>query len=424
MQFNNVIKNLVIFFLILFCTTANAVVPNQGKVPDRYIIEIERGSSASDVARQMANEHGLKVRHTYRHVLNGFSAMIPEQRLTRLANDPRVISIMQDEYVSIDKKPTCGIPGTPDCEEPPVEPPVEPPPEESSQIIPTGISRIYASNILNGVDVDIAVIDTGISQHEDLNIIGGVNCNDGSSYNDGHGHGTHVAGTIAALNNDIGVVGVAPGARLWAVRVLDDSGSGYASDVICGLDWVAAKPEIEVANMSLGGTGVDSTCDGDDIYHNAICNVVNSGVTLVVAAGNEASDSSGHVPAAYDEVITVSALADFDGAAGADGRKTCLRDKDDTFAYFSNYGDDVDIIAPGVCIESTYNNGGYATMSGTSMAAPHVAGAAALYLSMNPGTLPVDVKSVLIDTGNLDWLNSDDPDGIKESLLDVGSMLQ
>ncbi|MFP5369369.1 MAG: S8 family serine peptidase, partial [Actinomycetes bacterium] len=195
---------------------------------------------------------------------------------------------------------------------------------------------------------------------------------------------------------------------------------------ICGVDWVTAnRGTIEVANMSLGGSGTEPTgtgCSTGDAYHDAICRSVSSGVTYVVAAGNSAADSANHVPAAYDEVITVSALADFDGVAGGRGAATCRADEDDTFANFSNYGADVDLIAPGVCIASTWPGGGYHTISGTSMASPHVAGAAALHKAGNPGAAPSAVKGALQGSGTLDWDSRDDRDPVKETLLRVAGL--
>ena len=217
---------------------------------------------------------------------------------------------------------------------------------------------------------------------------------------------------------------VAPGARIWPVRVLNALGTGSTSDVICGIDYVTANAdEIEVANMSLGGAGTDyGNCGaGRDAMHQAICEAVDAGVTFVVAAGNDSSDASTSTPAAYDEVITVSALADFDGRPGGLGEPTCRDDEDDTFASFSNYGADVDLIAPGVCTESTWLRGGYNTISGTSMASPHVAGGAALYLATNPGASPAQVRSALVAAGSDDWDAGDDPDGVQEPLLDVSA---
>ena len=174
--------------------------------------------------------------------------------------------------------------------------------------------------------------------------------------------------------------------------------------------------------MSLGGSGTEPTRDGcsiGDAYHDAVCKSVNARVTYVVAAGNSAADAATAVPAAYDEVITVSALADFDGASGGGAAATCRADEDDTFASFSNHGADVDLIAPGVCIASTWPDGGYNTISRTSMASPHVAGAAALYKAANPDASPAQVKTALQGAGNLTWDDSDDPDSGKETLLNV-----
>ncbi len=174
--------------------------------------------------------------------------------------------------------------------------------------------------------------------------------------------------------------------------------------------------------MSLGGGGEDDGNCGatsGDAMHAAICEAVAAGITFVVAAGNDSADAAEFTPAAYDEVITVSALADFNGLPGGGAASTCRADVDDTFASFSNYGSDVDIIAPGVCINSTWKSGGYSTISGTSMASPHVAGGAALYAATHPGATPTQVKSALQSAGSLDWNDSDDPDNTKERLLDV-----
>ncbi|MCA1845610.1 MAG: S8 family serine peptidase, partial [Actinobacteria bacterium] len=320
----------------------------------------------------------------------------------RLAQDPKVRSVVPDRRV-----------------------------EATAQSVPTGIRRIDGplSGTVSGdgngqVDADIAIIDTGIDlHHPDLNVVGGINCSTGTSYDDGNGHGTHVAGTAAALDNTIGVVGVAPGARLWAVRVLDDSGSGSWSSVICGVDWVTAHADvIDVANLSLGGPGDPGNCN-DGSLREAICKSVASGVTYTVAAGNSAVDVSTQVPASYPEVMTVSALADFDGLPGGRGRSTCRADQDDTLADFSNYGPGVDLMAPGVCITSTWKGGGYNTISGTSMASPHAAGAAALYLSDHPGASPATVVGALKTAGNLLWNALGDKDGTKETLLNVDALL-
>jgi subtilisin len=383
---------------VVWLPVASAAAPTSG-----YIVVL-KGSVGSPgaVAAEQAQARGLTVGHVYRHALKGYSAVMTAADAQGLRADPRVASVTQDRPVHLDQ-----------------------------QVLPTGIDRVDGelSSTVSGdgagsVDVDVAVIDTGIDPtHPDLNVAGGVNCSTGLGFDDRHGHGSHVAGTIAARDNDLGVVGVAPGARLWAVRVLNPAGSGSFASVICGVDWVTEHAAtIEVANMSLGGSGTEPSgrgCATGDAFHDAVCNSVAAGVTYTVAAGNEADDAANHVPAAYDEVITLSALADFDGKPGGLGSPTCRADEDDTLADFSNFGADVDLIAPGVCILSTYKRGGYATFSGTSMASPHAGGAAALYKSTHPAASPAAVKRALQAAGNLNWNNVDDPDGIKEPLVNV-----
>jgi subtilisin family serine protease len=231
-----------------------------------------------------------------------------------------------------------------------------------------------------------------------------------------------VAGTIGAIDNGIGVVGVAPGARLWAVKVLNSNGSGYSSWIVAGIDWVAANADtIEVANMSLGGSGFNQA------EYDAIQGAVNAGVAFAVAAGNSDDDANNYSPAAFDNVLTVSALADFDGDPGGSGSPTCRDDQDDTLADFSNWGTAVDIAAPGVCILSTFpiEQGQYGTISGTSMASPHAAGALALLASANNPGNATDVYNLydqVISASNYNWTD-DSGDGILEPLLDVSSVV-
>lgn len=393
--------------------------PQSDQVPGSYIVTLKAAADADDAgadaeaavnaAVEQATTLGADVRHVYRYALQGYSASMSPDVAATLADDPRVKSVEPDRRV-----------------------------QATAQSVPTGVDRVEADKsptaAIDGadtrVDADVAVIDTGINpDHADLNVheAGGKNCwLPILAPNDWHGHGTHVAGTIGALDNGTGVVGTAPGVRLWPVQVLDPLGSGTTSAVVCGIDYVTQHAdEIEVANMSLGGSGTDDGNCGrsnNDAMHQAICNSVAKGVTYTVAAGNNHADAKNMIPAAYDEVITVSALADFDGKPGGLGRPTCLSDQDDTFADFSNYGSDVDLIAPGVCIRSTSNTGGYTTLSGTSMAAPHVAGGAALYRAKNPGALPQNVKTALQGAGSLDWTwPSQDGDSTKERLLDLTS---
>ena len=364
-----------------------------------YIVTLADGAAVEQVAAAHGRAYGLELRYVYRHALKGYAANMSAATAQALRQDPAVRSVVADQAVSID-----------------------------AQSIPTGIDRIDAElssarsgNGSGAVNVDVAVIDTGIDlDHPDLNVVGGTNCSTGRSYDDGNGHGSHVAGTIGAKDDGAGVVGVAPGARLYAVRVLNNAGSGSWASVICGVDWVTGRSgTIEVANMSLGGTGDDKGGCNDGGLQEAICDSVAAGVTYAVAAGNSSDDAKNHVPAAYDQVITVSALADFDGKPGGLGSPTCRADQDDTLADFSNFGSDIDLIAPGVCILSAWKGGGYKTISGTSMASPHVAGAAALYKSANPGASPAQVKSALQAAGTLDWDDRDDPDPTKERLLNV-----
>lgn len=378
---------------------------SQSQSAGAYIVVLQDDAAPGKVADQHRQGYGADVAQIYRSALKGYAARMTPAAAAQVAADSRVQWVQPDGVV-----------------------------QASAQTTPTGINRANAdaSSTLAGngsgsVDVDVAVIDTGIDlDHPDLNVhtAGAKNCSTGKSAEDGNGHGTHVAGTIGAKDDSVGVVGMAPGARVWPVRVLDNRGSGTWSAVICGIDYVAANADqIEVANMSLGGTGTDrGNCgNGSDAMHAAICNAVALGVTFVVAAGNESDDAANHTPAAYDEVITVSALADFNGLPGGGAAATCRADVDDTFASFSNYGADVDLIAPGVCINSTWKGGAYNTISGTSMASPHVAGGAALYLAGNPGASPAQVKSALQATGSLDWNDGDDPDPVKERLLDVST---
>lgn len=240
--------------------------------------------------------------------------------------------------------------------------------------VPWGVERVKAPRAWSkatGMGVKVAVIDTGIDlEHPDLDVAGGVNLiAEDASPQDDHGHGTHVAGTIGAKANGIGVVGVAPDAQLYAVKVMDDKGRGPLSAIIAGLDW-AVKNKMHVANMSLGGPSPSPAMAA------AVKRAEEAGVVVVAAAGN----SGGEVgyPAAYPETIAVAAS-----------------DQEDAVAGFSSRGEAVDVIAPGVGILSTYPGSRLRELSGTSMAAPHVSGLVALCVELKGRMTSAQAKAQL-----------------------------
>ena len=380
----------------------------------RYIVLLKRDANVGKVLKRLEARAAFKAEHAFRHALRGFSARLSKGQRKKLAQDPSVAAIVRDERIEL-----------------------------AAQSVPTGVSRVYGTQstladidgVDQRVDADVAIVDTGIAVHPDLNVVGGYDCStsDPTAWRDKQSHGTHVAGIVGAVDNSIGVVGVAPGVRLWAVKILNDSGWGYVSWYVCGLDWIlaqrdpndASRPLIEAVNMSVGKPGQDDHDCGYSIssaMHRAVCRVVAGGIPIAVAAMNESTNAKKFEPASYNEVITVSALADTDGLPGGVGGRACYSwggyDRDDTFADFSDYGADIDIIAPGKCIRSTVP-GGYGYMSGTSMATPTVTGAMALYRSTHPDATPAEVRVVLRGLGNQGWRTSSDPDGTHEPLLDV-----
>ena len=384
----------------------------------RWIVML-RGDASVTAAETRARGMGVVVDRAFSHVVRGYSAKLDGRQFAALRADPNVVALVPDAVIRLEAQST-----------------------------PRGVRRVFGTKspiakidgVDERVDADVAIVDTGIEKtNPDLNVVGGVNCSSSNpnAWGDGNGHGTHVAGIVGAIDNGLGVVGVAPGVRLWAVRILNSSGAGLVSWYVCGLDWITAqrdpndpsRPLIEAANMSVAKTGSDDHNCGltnHDPIHQAICRLVASGVTVVAAAGNNHFSASRLIPASYNEVITVSALADSDGKPGGVGGNACFSwgsyDRDDTFANFSNFGRDVDIIAPGKCIWSTVP-GGYAYLSGTSMAAPHVTGAVALYKASRPLATPAQVRAALIAAGNHGWKLSSDPDPYHEPLLDVSHIV-
>lgn len=254
-----------------------------------------------------------------------------------------------------------------------------------AQTVPYGIPHIKADQVqaqgFNGGGVKVAVLDTGIdASHEDLNVAGGTSfvLYEPSPYIDGNGHGTHVAGTVAALNNTTGVLGVAPDTSLYAVKVLDSTGSGSYSSIVSGIEW-ATENGMNVINMSLGGS------QGSTALKEAVDNAYANGVVVVAAAGNSGSSGGRKntigYPAKYSSVIAVGAV-----------------DRYNNKATFSSVGDELDVMAPGVSIQSTYPGNQYTELNGTSMASPHVAGAAALIKSKHPNLSASQIHQRLFDT--------------------------
>ncbi|PKR76996.1 peptidase S8 [Halalkalibacillus sediminis] len=264
--------------------------------------------------------------------------------------------------------------------------------EAFAQETPWGIPHVEGTEAQNngytGSGVDVAVLDSGIdSSHEDLNVAGGHSVFGDSPYNDENGHGTHVAGTVGALDNNLGVVGVAPQANLYAVKVLDGEGSGSYSGIAEGIEW-SIQNGMDVINMSLGGSTSSSILEE---YSNL---AYDEGLLVVAAAGNSGNswgwgDTVGY-PAKYDSVIAVAAV-----------------DQNNNRASFSSHGPDVELSAPGVSVLSTVPGNSYDSLNGTSMASPHVAGVAAQVWEAKPGLSNVELRSLLQQTaeylGNSDY---------------------
>ncbi|WP_328423261.1 S8 family peptidase [Streptomyces sp. NBC_00443] len=330
-----------------------------GSVSGSYLVTLKGGTKAPSTAgKSLAEKYGAKISHTYGTVLNGYAVQADERQAKRLAADSRVASVVQDTRVTLDhtqkNPPSWGLDRI------------------DQRNLP--LDRSYTWPESAGGGVTVYVIDTGIRiSHKDFGgraSYGWDFVGNDRTASDGNGHGTHVAGTIAGKR-----YGVAKNAKVVAVRVLDNAGGGSTADVIAGIDWVtrhARKPA--VANVSLGGyrnTQLDA----------AVRNSIASGVTYTVAAGNDGLPAGRYSPAAVREAITVGAT-----------------DRKDARAGFSNFGSALDVFAPGVSITSASyaNDTGKVTYSGTSMAAPHTAGAAALYLADHPKAKPAQVSKALV----------------------------
>ncbi|WP_133643459.1 S8 family serine peptidase [Zeaxanthinibacter enoshimensis] len=338
---------------------------NYEPIPDQYVVTFKEGTlskpspakgqqeyarttaSSKDEIVNKFSKTGItsqQLKSVYAFTVEGFAAVLDKSQLSLLKQDNRVKSIEQDYLIVLappsGKKPGNGGGGSA--------------PEE----IPYGIERVGGGATYTGSGVAY-ILDTGIDlDHEDLNVNAGLGFNafttgkDGRNLDDGNGHGTHVAGTVAAIDNEVGVVGVAAGATVVPVKVLNSQGSGSYSGVIAGVDYVGSAGQTgDVANMSLGGP-ISEALDAAVVS-------ASSKVKFALAAGNESDDANNHSPARAEgnNIYTVSAM-----------------DSSDNFAYFSNYGSPVDYCAPGVAIKSTWKGGGYNTINGTSMAAPHICG--------------------------------------------------
>ncbi|MEU9332466.1 S8 family serine peptidase [Streptomyces sp. NPDC048290] len=328
-------------------------------VADSFIVTLKPGHARAGTAagKAITDKYGAGIERTYRTALNGYAIEATEAEAKRLAADPAVASVVQNRTFTIEatqpNPPSWGLDRI------------------DQRALPLNSSYTYPDN--GGQGVTVYVIDTGVRiTHSDFGgraRYGYDAIDNDNTAQDGNGHGTHVAGTAAGT-----AYGVAKRADIVGVRVLNNAGSGTTAQVVAGIDWVAqnaVKPA--VANMSLGG-GADTALD------TAVRNAIASGVTFAVAAGNESTNASTRSPARVTEAITVGATTSTDAKAS-----------------YSNYGTVLDLFAPGSSITSAWNTGDTATntINGTSMATPHVAGAAALHLAANPAATPAQVSTAL-----------------------------
>lgn len=401
---------------------------------ERYIVQIKAGSNAAEIAAQ----NNIYPEKTYSNATHGFAAFISAGQLKKLEQNRNILSISPDRENHILGKPE--NPGNHSDSG-----------EELGQIIPSGITRIGATpGSLNftGNGIGVAVVDTGLDKtHLDLNVSPSCFFAYANDCQDDEGHGTHVGGIIAAINNNSDTIGIAPEATLYAVKVLNARGNGYDSDVIAGLDWIAKNsilvtPNIKVVNMSLGREG---NINDNPAYHEAVKTLSDMGISIVVAAGNDARlEVAQNIPAAYPEVAAIASTTAENGIPAKKGVCKDITILQDTASYFTSDGKEVLISAPGARRENISNNcnlssegilslklgGGTTRLSGTSMASPHAAGVAALLYQKNSGLTPTEVFAAIkagADKANQTPLdspaNSYSFDGYREGVLSAPGAL-
>ena len=362
--------------------------PAPAAVDDRapYIVVLT-DAAGGDAVTRVESSVGAAETYRYRSALSGFAAELSRGQAAKLREDPSVQAVVPDTVHQ-----AAGLQSA-----------------APGETVPPGARRIGASTttaVHEPATHAVAVLDSGIDLgHPDLAATNGVNCiKPGAPASDDNGHGTNVAGIIAARNNGSLLTGVAPGTRLYSVKVLNARGTGTLSQILCGIDWVtqnAAALDIRVANMSLSGPGTeDGNCGrtNNDVYHQAICASTGAGVAYVAAAGNSKVDLARSAPAAYRETLAVTAMSDANGAPG--GRalfpSACkTKERDDEYASYSNFAvssaDAARVVgAPGTCVVSDGRGGGTSTYTGTSQAAPHVAGALALCMGSGVAAGPCE----------------------------------
>ena len=331
-----------------------------------YLVKLKSNTDLEAFSAKQNVKKGLKRKHVRTKTI---ALELSELELASLQKDNEIAYIEADAPVrmaSIDKRPNQNSTLVKKM-------------GKTEQTIPEGLKIIGADLTFrkySGKNVKVAVIDSGIGPHEDINIKGGVSFVDyTSSYFDDNGHGTHVAGTIAACDNKLGVVGVAPGVELYAVKVLDQYGGGSYSGIIAALEW-AIDNKMDIINLSLGGTEYLQT------LQESIQQAIDAGITIVAAAGNMGPGSDTILyPAKFPSVVAVGAI-----------------DENLELAPFSSTGPELNIMAPGTMVLSTNIDGQYATMSGTSMAAPHVTGALAALKGKNKKDSSAVLKEMLYET--------------------------